>query len=135
MRIEQEVIAQLEEAKPRGGSTALCSFLNNDQLHIANLGDSQAVVFQEDKFIELSSLHDFKNEQERLYAEEKGGTVINNRLEGELAVSRSIGDIKYKSYMNTDPEIVSHQMTEKDEFLVLASDGFCNVRSLLISDI
>jgi serine/threonine protein phosphatase PrpC len=126
LRIEQEVIAQLEEAKPRGGSTALCSFLNNDQLHIANLGDSQAVVFQEEKFIELSNLHDFKNEQERLYAEEKGGTVINNRLEGELAVSRSIGDIKFKSYMNSEPEIASHQMTEKDDFLFLASDGFWN---------
>lgn len=133
MRIEQEVIAQLEEAKPRGGSTALCSFLNSDQLHIANLGDSQAVVFQEDKYIELSNLHDFKNEQERLYAEQKGGTVINNRLEGELAVSRSIGDIKFKSYMNSEPEIASHQMTEKDDFLFLASDGFWNVKTLLIS--
>jgi len=126
LRIEKEVISQLQEAKPRGGSTALCSFLHNEQLHVANLGDSQAVIFQEDKFIELSNLHDFKNEQERINAEEKGGTVINNRLEGELAVSRSIGDVKFKLYMSSEPEIASYKMTEKDEFLFLASDGFWN---------
>jgi len=95
---------------------------------VANLGDSQAVIFQEDKFVELSNLHDFKNEQERLNAEQKGGTVINNRLEGELAVSRSIGDVKFKLYMSSEPEIASYKMTEKDEFLLLASDGFWNVR-------
>jgi len=77
LRREKEVISQLQEAKPRDRSTALCSFLHNEQLNVANLGDSQAVIFQEDKFAE----------QERINAKQKGRAVINNRLEGELARS------------------------------------------------
>jgi len=126
LRLEKEVIVELQEWKPRGGSTALCSFLYNDQLHVANLGDSQAVLFKEDGYIELSNLHDFTNESERANVEQKGGTVLNNRLQGELAISRSIGDINFKRYMSSEPEIISYKFTDKDTYLFLASDGFWN---------
>ena len=95
------------------------------------MGDSRAVLFQDDGHIELSNLHDFTNENERAHVEQKGGTVLNNRLQGELAISRSIGDINFKRYMSSEPEIVSYKLTDKDEFLFLASDGFWNVRFLM----
>ena len=121
------MIASLGEWKPRGGSTALCGVIYGESLYVANLGDSRAVMFQSESFKALSNLHDFTNENERLYVENKGGVVLNNRLEAGLPVSRSIGDIRYKHLMNKEPEIVVHQIQENDEFLILGTDGYWNV--------
>jgi len=75
----------------------------------------------------LSSIHDLKNLDELTEVEKKGGTVLNNRLEGELALSRSIGDINFKRYMNPDPEIIYYELKEGDEYLFLGTDGYWNV--------
>ena len=130
IKIENEVLSKLEKLedwKPRGGSTALCGVFYTGILYVANLGDSRAVMFQNDNFTPLSNLHDFTNENERQYVENKGGVVLNNRLEGELALSRSIGDIRFKHYMNSEPEIVAHEIKSQDEYLILATDGYWNV--------
>lgn len=126
IKIENEVAAMLGEWRPRGGSTALCGVIYGGNLYVANLGDSRAVMFQSENYKSLSNLHDFTNENERIYVENKGGIVLNNRLEGELAVSRSIGDIRYKHLMNKEPEIIVHQIHENDEYLILGTDGFWN---------
>jgi protein phosphatase 2C family protein 2/3 len=51
---------------------------------------------------------------------------------GNLAMSRSLGDIRYKNkkdlppekqIMTADPEIICHELTPEDEFIVLACDG------------
>ena len=85
-------------------------------------------MFQDEDFVSLSNLHDFHNESEVEFVSNKGGIILNNRLGGELAVSRSIGDIRFKPYMNCEPEIVEHEISANDEYLLLATDGFWNVR-------
>jgi protein phosphatase PTC2/3 len=49
-----------------------------------------------------------------------------------LALSRAIGDFEFKKnyslsaekqVITADPDIISHDITEEDEFLVLACDG------------
>ena len=125
--MESEVIANLETHKPRGGSTALCSIIYNNQLYSANLGDSRAVIVKERHAVPLSNIHDFTNTSERLTVEQKGGTLLRDRLEGELALSRSIGDINFKAFMSSEPEITVHNVTEDDKYLLLATDGFWNV--------
>jgi len=52
---------------------------------------------------------------------------LKNRLEGELALSRSIGDYRFKKYLSSEPEMTSHQLSDKDEYIILATDGFWNV--------
>ena len=93
------------------------------------MGDSRAVVFQEGSFCGLNNLHDFSNEKERKAVEQRGGTLFNNRLEGELALSRSVGDINFKAYMSNEPEVSVYEMRREDRYLVLGSDGFWNVSS------
>lgn len=56
-----------------------------------------------------------------------GGIILRNRLLGELAVSRSFGDSKYKPYVLSDPEIIEHKLNGDDEFLIMGTDGFWNV--------
>lgn len=46
------------------------------------------------------------------------------RLQGELAVSRAIGDLPYLEYgLISDPELRWHDTSATDRWLVLASDG------------
>lgn len=46
-------------------------------------------------------------------------------MEGVLAVSRAIGDAHLKPYVTPEPEVTEWEITEKDHFLVVASDGAC----------
>jgi len=124
--MEKEVMSGLEINRPRGGSTALCTIIHDKKIYTGNLGDSQAVVFQDESFHALNDLHDFSNENERKTVEQRGGTLFNNRLEGELALSRSIGDINFKTYMSDEPEVSSYQIKKEDKYLLLGSDGFWN---------
>lgn len=45
------------------------------------------------------------------------------RVEGMLAVTRAFGDRRLKKYVTAVPEIETKQLTEHDQFIILASDG------------
>lgn len=61
-----------------------------------------------------------------------GGFVDFGRVNGNLALSRAIGDFEFKKSAELSPEnqivtafpdVNSHDLTDDDEFLVLACDG------------
>lgn len=60
--------------------------------------------------------------------EDAGGTVEYGYVNGELAVSRSIGDIspntgeKYQG-VTAEPTVHSRFIQEDDEFIIVACDG------------
>jgi serine/threonine protein phosphatase PrpC len=45
------------------------------------------------------------------------------RVNGQLAVSRAFGDRKLKAFVPADPEITEFKITERDEYMIIASDG------------
>ena len=45
------------------------------------------------------------------------------RVDGNLAVSRAIGDIQYKTYLIPEPETVTKEIQEEDDVLILSTDG------------
>lgn len=61
-----------------------------------------------------------------------GGFVDFGRVNGNLALSRAIGDFEFKKSAELAPEqqivtaypdVVVHEMSDDDEFLVIACDG------------
>ncbi|XP_042518279.1 uncharacterized protein LOC122092049 isoform X3 [Macadamia integrifolia] len=78
---------------------------------------------------ELTRDHHPDREDERSRVEAAGGYVVEwggvPRVNGELAVSRAIGDVSFKSYgVIPAPEVTDWQpLTVDDSFLVVASDG------------
>jgi protein phosphatase 2C family protein 2/3 len=61
-----------------------------------------------------------------------GGFVDFGRVNGNLALSRALGDFEFKKSPNLSPEqqivtaypdVTTHEITEDDEFLVIACDG------------
>lgn len=84
------------------------------------------------------------DQAERQRIQEAGGTVLIQRVNGSLAVSRALGDFEYKNNPNRrpdqqlvspEPEITSYarnSSTKPDElpaFIVLACDGIWDVMS------
>lgn len=78
---------------------------------------------------ELTRDHHPDRDDERSRVETSGGYVLEwggvPRVNGELAVSRAIGDVSFKSYgVISAPEVTDWQpLTANDSYLVAASDG------------
>ncbi|MBA0571504.1 hypothetical protein Golob_001891 [Gossypium lobatum] len=114
------------------GSTAVVAVVGNGKVVVANCGDSRAVLSRGGVAMPLSFDHkpDRPDELERVEA--AGGRVINwngYRVLGVLATSRSIGDQYLKPFVICKPEVTVREVTNGDEFLILASDGLWDVVS------
>ncbi|KAI3967008.1 hypothetical protein MKW92_046135 [Papaver armeniacum] len=78
---------------------------------------------------ELTTDHHPDRDDERSRVEAAGGYVVEwngvYRVNGELAVSRAIGDVSFRSYgVISAPEVTDWQsLTINDSYLVAASDG------------
>ncbi|KAG8501934.1 hypothetical protein CXB51_004554 [Gossypium anomalum] len=114
------------------GSTAVVAVVGNEKVVVANCGDSRAVLSRGGVAMPLSFDHkpDRPDELERVEA--AGGRVINwngYRVLGVLATSRSIGDQYLKPFVICKPEVTVREVTNGEEFLILASDGLWDVVS------
>lgn len=50
----------------------------------------------------------------------KGGV---SRVDGNIAVSRAIGDQQYKQYLIPEPETYNYPIQSNDDLLIMSSDG------------
>jgi len=55
--------------------------------------------------------------------------VLNNRVNGVLAVTRSLGDTSMKEFVVGSPYTTETPLGANDEFLILACDGLWDVAS------
>lgn len=104
---------------------------------MANAGDSRAVLALKkgDKYqaVELSVDHKPELPEERQRIEKAGGFVEDNRVKGILNLSRSLGDLEYKSdsslalkdqMITAMPDVRVHKLAPGEtNFLILACDG------------
>lgn len=79
------------------GCTANVVLVTNNVLICANAGDSRCVVAEGGKAVSLSVDHkpSLKKERDRIY---RAGSTVNveGRIDGNLNLSRAIGDIAHK---------------------------------------
>jgi len=66
------------------------------RIYVANAGDSRCVMGRAGTAIPLSFDHKPENEEERTRIERAGSTITEGRVDGNLNLSRSLGDLKYK---------------------------------------
>lgn len=78
------------------GSTAITILIKDKKLYCANAGDSRAIASRNGQLVALSSDHKPNNpeEMDRIY--NAGGWVEFNRVNGNLALSRALGDFLFK---------------------------------------
>lgn len=123
------------------GSTALAVVIYQNvdgtrTIISANVGDSRAILGQNKQAIDLTRDHKPNDEVERNRVVQLGGTVDwcggVYRINGNLALSRSIGDRSERPWVSSEVDIKLHTIEEDDDadsFILLASDGLWDVMS------
>lgn len=131
----------------KSGTTCTTIYLNYDKMYVAFCGDSRAILGRETDNVEVNNPRnvipiqltrdhkpDLRGEYERIIV--NGGKVqlarqsgISSRVytphaQGGLAMTRSIGDLLLKPYgVISEPEVEKLTITNKDHYVILASDG------------
>ncbi|RMZ83701.1 hypothetical protein DV738_g1096, partial [Chaetothyriales sp. CBS 135597] len=114
------------------GCTASVGILTKKHIWVANAGDSRTVLGVKGRAKPLSYDHKPQNEGEKARINAAGGFVDFGRVNGNLALSRAIGDFEFKKSADLSPEqqivtafpdVIQHEITDLDEFLVIACDG------------
>ena len=116
---------------PDGSTACAVSMVGGRRIVCANAGDSRAIVVRKDgSVVRLSRDHKPGMPDETRRISELGGRVVywgRWRVEGLLAVSRSIGDASLKPYITAEPEVCEYDVGKDDWFLVMSSDGVWDV--------
>ena len=107
------------------GTTAVSVFIKDKDIYVVNVGDSRAVMCRNGEHLRLSYDHKPFEDTEQNRIRSLGGSVIGEtgRVNGLLAVSRSIGDFYMHPYVVDTPFEKKYELTDDDEFLVIACDG------------
>jgi protein phosphatase 1B len=130
----------------KSGSTAVACLITPTQIYLINCGDSRGLIVSDNQIKIATKDHKPEDQNEKGRIKKAGGNVNNNRIKyfvnqsskpRSLAVSRSLGDHHFKSnsifnqieqIVIAKPDIyVYERLNEKDEFLILASDGIWDV--------
>ena len=81
------------------------------------------------KGLRLTYDHKASDAGETKRIQDAGGFVIMNRVNGILAVTRSLGDRAMKDYVSGEPYTTETVLEEGDTHLILACDGVWDVIS------
>lgn len=92
-------------------------------LYCANAGDARGVLCRGGKAIRLTYDHKGSDKQEAKRIMDAGGFVMSGRVNGVLAVTRSLGDSSMKEFVVGSPYTTETELYDEDEFVILACDG------------
>ncbi|XP_015595701.1 pyruvate dehydrogenase [acetyl-transferring]-phosphatase 1, mitochondrial isoform X2 [Cephus cinctus] len=150
------------------GAVAAIAHIDGPHLHVAGVGDCQVVlgVLSESdgwstKMMTVEHNSDNRDEVKRILSEhppnEKSTVIKMERLLGQLAPLRALGDFRYKwskdimrqvvvpflgetaippnyytpPYLTAKPEVKYHRLTPRDKFIIIGSDGLWDLISPL----
>eukprot|EP00831_Metopus_contortus_P056003 TRINITY_DN4760_c0_g1_i2.p1 TRINITY_DN4760_c0_g1~~TRINITY_DN4760_c0_g1_i2.p1 ORF type:complete len:178 (-),score=33.99 TRINITY_DN4760_c0_g1_i2:39-572(-) len=106
--------------------------------YVANAGDSRTVLAKKGKAEELSIDHKPGMESELRRIIKAGGSVTDGRVDGNLNLSRALGDLRYKQnkklkqseqMISPEPEIRVEKLTPDCDFLVMGCDGIYETKT------
>jgi len=128
---------EMVSGEDRSGSTAVCALVSPNKIYFGNCGDSRGMLVRNSKVQFTTQDHKPVNPAERERIQNAGGTVMIQRVNGSLAVSRALGDYEYKQVegkgpceqlVSPEPEVsIIDRDREGDQFVVLACDGIWDV--------
>lgn len=135
MKTDEDFLANDKDA----GTTSVCLLITKDgRLICGNTGDSRAVLAKAKEVVALSIDHKPMNEMEHKRIINAGSVVTFDRVDGELAVARAVGDARFKSNQSLPlkdqavtafPEVHVEPLDSECDFVILACDGVWDVYS------
>jgi len=117
------------------GTTAVVALVRageSPEVFCANAGDSRCVLARGESAIGLSHDHKPELRKERMRIKNAGGFIAEGRIDGNLNLSRALGDLAYKKNKKLGPtqqkisceaDVCRRALTKEDRYLVLGCDG------------
>lgn len=102
------------------------------QIFVANAGDSRCVLGKAGKAMEMSKDHKPECQEEIDRIEKAGSVITEGRVDGNLNLTRSLGDLKYKhrshlspeeQAITANPDTYSFPLTNDIDFILMGCDG------------
>ena len=119
-----------EENCNNEGNTLTSIYIDFKTLYCSNVGDSKSIIIKNEKYINLTYEDKCIDLKEKKRIEKNGGCVYNDRLDGIITLSRSIGDHKLKGNgLISIPHIKKYDLSFSDKYCIIASDGVWDVLS------
>jgi len=113
------------------GCTAVTCLITGkgDSRHLfsANAGDARATLCRDGKAIRLTEEHKASDPAEAKRIQDLGCFIVNGRVNGQIVITRSLGDHMMKEFIIGDPFLSYQKLTEKDTHLIVACDGLWDV--------
>lgn len=126
------------EITSQAGCTAVVLLMTPEQYYVANAGDSRCVLYTKDnKVVALTEDHKPENTLEKKRIEEAGGMVCEGRINGNLNLSRAIGDLEFKSNKNleknkqlisAEPDVIVKNYDQNEKFFLMGCDGIWELK-------
>lgn len=111
---------------------------SNPSLIVANAGDSRAVLSRSGRAVPLTHDHKPHLPEEAQRIKLAGGAVTNGRVDGNLNLSRSLGDLAFKrdtclqpheQRISAFPDVRVCPLSSQDEFVIIACDGIWDCKT------
>jgi serine/threonine protein phosphatase PrpC len=103
INIDDALRQHQENGQDASGCTSVTAMITPQYIICANAGDSRCVLGTNGGFKAMSEDHKPYDEGERKRIEDAGGSVQWKRVDGDLAVSRALGDFQYKGRTDLPP--------------------------------
>ncbi|KAJ6550286.1 hypothetical protein B0H19DRAFT_952161 [Mycena capillaripes] len=108
----------------RSGASGIVVYILDKRMYVANVGDTLAIISRGMSAHLVSRKHDPYNPDERARIHAAEGRISPPGLvNGEVDISRSFGFYHLLPVVNARPEIHVYDLTELDEFIIIANRG------------
>ncbi|KAF9199173.1 Protein phosphatase 2C 1 [Haplosporangium sp. Z 27] len=132
LAVDQQLAEALQQGRS-SGCTVIMAYIRKEGdkrvLYTGNVGDARAVLCHKEKAVRLSYDHKGSDHNEAQRILDVGGFVMNNRVNGVLAVTRALGDSSMKEFVIGAPYTTRTEIGSDNPFLILACDGLWDVCS------
>jgi serine/threonine protein phosphatase PrpC len=110
------------------GSTATIVLIQDNKIYCANVGDSRAYIIYDNYIKKITFDHKCSVPEEAERIIKAGGKITKNRVQGQLVLSRSLGDLYVKKYGVINlPDISTNTIDYNIKYVIIASDGIWDV--------
>lgn len=96
-------LPEFDKGEDKSGSTAIACLITPSHAYLINCGDSRAILCSSHRVVLGTYDHKPINPNERERIQNAGGSVMIQRVNGSLAVSRALGDYEYKCVEGRGP--------------------------------
>ena len=117
---------------------------SKNKIWVVNAGDSRCTMGRAGKCVEMSVDHKPECQIEIDRIENAGSVITDGRVDGNLNLTRSLGDLKYKQKeksisgvvlkpeeqpITADPDVTEFELTDDIDFIIMGCDGIWERKS------